>query len=129
MGNAEYMGPFFLCPSKLTMSKRGGGASKANKFRMTCGLPVAAVMNCADNSGAKNLYIIAVSGWGARLNRLPKAGVGDWFLPPSRRVSLSSVRRLPLPWWFDNVNHGDEEMALFSTLKIMQVLLLTPRVK
>merc|ERR1712063_235320 len=53
---------------------------KANKFRMTCGLPVAAVMNCADNSGAKNLYIIAVSGWGARLNRLPKAGVGDMVL-------------------------------------------------
>merc|ERR550537_552135 len=59
------------------MSKRGKGASKANKFRMTCGLPVAAVMNCADNTGAKNLYIIAVTGWGARLNRLPKAGVGD----------------------------------------------------
>merc|ERR1719434_225864 len=59
------------------MSKRGGGASKANKFRMTCGLPVAAVMNCADNTGAKNLYIIAVCGWGARLNRLPAAGVGD----------------------------------------------------
>ena len=58
----------------------GGGASKANKFRMTCGLPVAAVMNCADNTGAKNLYIIAVCGWGARLNRLPKAGVGDMVL-------------------------------------------------
>lgn len=47
---------------------------------MTCGLPVAAVMNCADNTGAKNLYIIAVTGWGARLNRLPKAGVGDMVL-------------------------------------------------
>merc|ERR1712224_108961 len=64
----------------VAMSKRGGGASKANKFRMTCGLPVAAVMNCADNTGAKNLYIIAVCGWGARLNRLPKAGVGDMVL-------------------------------------------------
>ena len=27
---------------------------------MTLGLPVGAVMNCADNSGAKNLYILAV---------------------------------------------------------------------
>ena len=47
---------------------------------MTCGLPVAAVMNCADNTGAANLYIISVAGWGARLNRLPKAGVGDMVL-------------------------------------------------
>lgn len=42
---------------------------------MTLGLPVGAVMNCADNSGAKNLYIIAVHRVGARLNRLPAAGV------------------------------------------------------
>ena len=34
-------------------------------------------MNCADNSGAKNLYIVAVKGFGARLNRLPAAAVGD----------------------------------------------------
>ena len=36
-----------------------------------------AVMSCADNSGARNLYIISVKGIGARLNRLPAAGVGD----------------------------------------------------
>lgn len=36
-----------------------------------------AVMSCADNSGARNLYIISVKGFGARLNRLPAAGVGD----------------------------------------------------
>jgi large subunit ribosomal protein L23e len=34
-------------------------------------------MNCADNSGAKNLYIMAVTGIGARLNRLPAAAAGD----------------------------------------------------
>eukprot|EP01084_Bolivina_argentea_P072730 132044_1 len=44
---------------------------------MSLGLPVAAVMNCADNSGAKNLYIFAVNGTGARLNRLPAAAPGD----------------------------------------------------
>jgi large subunit ribosomal protein L23e len=32
------------------------------------------MQNCADNSGAKNLYIISVHGIGARLNRLPAAG-------------------------------------------------------
>lgn len=44
---------------------------------MSLGLPVAAVMNCADNTGAKNLYVISVVGWGARLNRLPAAACGD----------------------------------------------------
>eukprot|EP00955_Chlamydomonas_euryale_P033930 349653-Chlamydomonas_euryale.AAC.8 len=48
-----------------------------NKYTMALGLPVAAVMNCADNTGAKNLYVISVVGWGARLNRLPAAGPGD----------------------------------------------------
>lgn len=57
-------------------TKRKGGVG-GNKFRITLGLPVAATMNCADNSGAKNLYIISVHGWGARLNRLPSAACGD----------------------------------------------------
>ena len=52
-------------------------ATSGNKFRMSLALPVAAVMNCADNTGAKNLYIISVVGWGARLNRLPAAACGD----------------------------------------------------
>lgn len=47
---------------------------------MTLGLPVAAVMNCADNSGAKNLYIMAVKCIKGRLNRLPAGGVGDMVL-------------------------------------------------
>ncbi|KAH8554737.1 60S ribosomal protein L23 [Umbelopsis sp. PMI_123] len=48
-----------------------------NKYRMTLGMPVGAVMNSADNSGAKNLYIIAVRGIKGRLNRLPAAAPGD----------------------------------------------------
>ncbi|XP_056377858.1 60S ribosomal protein L23-like [Hyla sarda] len=36
-----------------------------------------AVINCADNTGAKNLYIISVKGMKGRLNRLLAAGVGD----------------------------------------------------
>jgi hypothetical protein len=44
---------------------------------MTLGLPVGAVINCADNSGAKSLYLIEPYGFGAHLNRLPDAGVGD----------------------------------------------------
>jgi hypothetical protein len=62
------------------MSKRGRGGSSGSKFRMALGLPVGAVMNCADNTGAKNLYVISVCGIKGRLNRLPAAGVGDMVL-------------------------------------------------
>merc|ERR1719281_2424262 len=44
---------------------------------MSLGSPVGAVMNCADNTGAKNLYIISVFGRRARLNRLPAGAPGD----------------------------------------------------
>ena len=42
-------------------------------------------MNCTDNSGGKNLYIIAVTAFGARLNRLPKGSVGDAVLATVRK--------------------------------------------
>jgi hypothetical protein len=58
-------------------SKRGRGGTSGNKFAMALALPVGAVMNCADNTGAKNLYVISVVGWGSRLNRLPAAACGD----------------------------------------------------
>lgn len=37
-------------------------------------------MNCADNTGAKNLFVISVTATGARLNRFPRGSVGDMFL-------------------------------------------------
>ncbi|ESO86811.1 hypothetical protein LOTGIDRAFT_128584, partial [Lottia gigantea] len=55
----------------------GRGGSAGGKFRICACLPVGAIINCADNSGAKNLYIMAVAGVGGRLNRLPAAGCGD----------------------------------------------------
>merc|ERR1712244_198196 len=57
------------------MGGKGGG-----KFHISLALPVAAVMNCADNTGAKSLYVIAVAGIKGRLNRLPAAGSGDMVL-------------------------------------------------
>merc|ERR1712019_13384 len=64
----------------MGMSKRGRGGTAGGKFRIALGLPVGAVMDCADNTGAKNLYVIAVGGIKGRLNRLPAAGVGDLFI-------------------------------------------------
>ena len=49
------------------LSGRGGAAGA--KFRMSLACPVGAVMNCADNTGGKNLYVIAVYGIRGRLNR------------------------------------------------------------
>lgn len=53
-------------------------------------------MNCADNTGAKNLFVIAVYGIRGRLNRLPSAAVGDMFVcsvkkgkPELRKKGLS----------------------------------------
>jgi len=62
------------------MAKRGRGGVTGQKLRMSSGLNVGAVMNCCDNSGAKSLYVIAVKGIGAALNRLPAAGPGDMFM-------------------------------------------------
>jgi len=59
------------------MSKRGRGGTSGSKFRITLACPVGAVLNCADNTGAKNLYVISVKGIKGRLNRLPAAGTGD----------------------------------------------------
>merc|ERR1712232_115430 len=72
----------------------------------TLGLNVAALMNCADNSGAKNLYMIAAKGCGARLNRLPKAGPGDMILASvkkgkpelRKKVLLAVVVRQKKAW-------------------------------
>ncbi|CAJ0844018.1 5972_t:CDS:2 [Entrophospora sp. SA101] len=88
------------------MSKRGRGGASGNKFRMTLGLPVGAVMNCADNSGAKNLYVISVKGIHARLNRLPAAGVGDMVMATvkkgkpdlRKKVMPAVVIRQRKPW-------------------------------
>ncbi|KAL8436048.1 hypothetical protein ACSSS7_002008 [Eimeria intestinalis] len=60
--------------------KRGRGGAGGNKMKVTLGLPVGALINCCDNSGAKNLYIIAVKGWGSCLNRLPSSSLGDLVL-------------------------------------------------
>merc|ERR1711862_90182 len=82
----------------LSMSKRGRGGRNGVKVKISNCLPVAAVMNCADNTGAKNLYMIACTGIGAKLNRIPAGSVGDMFLasvkkgkPELRKKVLQAV--------------------------------------
>ena len=67
-------------PAAAAKKKERGGIASGTKFRTTLALPVGAVMNCADNTGAKNLYIISVFRRGARLNKIPAASIGDMAL-------------------------------------------------
>lgn len=53
-------------------------------------------MNCADNTGAKNLYIIAVTATGAKLNRFPRGSVGDMFLA-SVKKGKPDLRKKVMP--------------------------------
>ena len=63
------------------MSVKRAVGRVGGKFHISLALPVGAVMNCADNTGAKNLFVIAVSGIKGRLNRLPTATAsGDMFV-------------------------------------------------
>ncbi|OAF66044.1 hypothetical protein A3Q56_06241 [Intoshia linei] len=81
------------------MSKRAkGGSAVGSRFRISLGLPVGALINCADNSGARTLYIIAVVGKRGCLNRLPSSCPGDKVLvsvkkgkPDLRKKVMSAV--------------------------------------
>jgi len=63
-------------------------------------------MNCADNTGAKNLYVISVKGVHGRLNRLPSASVGDMVMATvkkgkpelRKKVTPAVVVRQRKPW-------------------------------
>merc|ERR1712198_64117 len=78
------------------MSAKRAGGRVGGKFRMSLGLPVGAVMNCADNTGAKNLFVIAVNGTQARLNRLPAAAAGDLFVA-SVKKGKPELRKKVMP--------------------------------
>ena len=75
-------------PAAASKKKERGGIASGTKFRTTLALPVGAVMNCADNTGAKNLYIISVFRRGARLNKIPAASIGDMTLCSIKKGKL-----------------------------------------
>ncbi|ODS37059.1 MAG: 50S ribosomal protein L14 [Candidatus Altiarchaeales archaeon WOR_SM1_86-2] len=80
-----------------------GAAVTAN---ITRGLPAGARLTCADNTGAKELEIISVKGYGGVRRRYPKAGVGDLIIatvkkgrPDIRKqVILAVVVRQSMPY-------------------------------
>jgi ribosomal protein L14 len=93
-------------------------------MRVTLGLNVAALINCADNTGAKNLYIIAVFGIKGHLSRLPSASVGDAFLcsvkkgkPELRKKGTISKSKCCKESSSDKENHGGETTESTFTAK------------
>lgn len=48
--------------------------------RQMRGLPLGALIPCADNSGAKTISLINVKAWHGVARRIPAAGVGDMFI-------------------------------------------------
>ncbi len=57
--------------------RSGAKSSSVFRTRITKSLQTASIITVADNSGAKLAMIIAVIGYHGRLNRYPKACVGD----------------------------------------------------
>jgi large subunit ribosomal protein L14 len=59
------------------LSRKVGRGIRKFIPRIARGLPIGARVLCADNSGAKELRIIAVFGYKGNLRKLSKAGIGD----------------------------------------------------
>jgi len=61
---------------------------EALKADVTRGLAKGSLVNCADNTGARELKIISVAGYSGTKNRHPKAGIGD-------KVTVSVTKGTP----------------------------------
>ena len=61
---------------------------QALKADVTQGLEKGSLITCADNTGARELKVISVSGYGGTKNRHPKAGIGD-------KVTVSVTKGTP----------------------------------
>ncbi len=62
--------------------------------RVTRGLPVGARLVCADNTGAKELEIIAVRTYHGVRRRLPAAGVGDMVIVSVKKGTADMRKRV-----------------------------------
>ncbi|PSP27410.1 50S ribosomal protein L14 [Halobacteriales archaeon QH_2_65_14] len=61
---------------------------EAMKADVTQGLKKGSLITCADNTGARELKVISIAGYSGKLNRQPKAGLGD-------KVTVSVTKGTP----------------------------------
>ncbi|TNV84180.1 hypothetical protein FGO68_gene12991 [Halteria grandinella] len=77
-----------LLIKKINQDEQERGGRSGTKLKISAGMPTAAVINCADNTGAKALFVISVTATGGCLNRFPRGSVGDMFLCSVRKVFI-----------------------------------------
>ena len=63
---------------------------------VTQGLEKGSLVRCADNTGARQLKVISITGYSGTLNRHPKAGLGD-LVTVSVTKGTPEMRRQVLP--------------------------------
>lgn len=63
----------------MSAKSRAVSAKGVSEFKLyiTRAIPVSAIINCADNTGAKTLRVVNVTRYHGRLARMPSASVGD----------------------------------------------------
>lgn len=66
----------------------------AQRTRISRGIPVGAIIKCADNSGARALRVIQVMRYKGRLKRVPAAAVGDMMTISVRRGTPDMRRKI-----------------------------------
>ena len=69
--------PVYVLLFSLSVLPSNGDRSYSYFFKANPKPQSGCRMRCCDNSGAQIIEIIAVKVWGARLNRLPAASIGD----------------------------------------------------
>ncbi|MCH8907168.1 MAG: 50S ribosomal protein L14 [Candidatus Heimdallarchaeota archaeon] len=74
------------------MAKRK--AAGTPRIRTAYGINVGTKIRVADNSGAKIIQVIAVAGYRGRLNRYPKATVGDMVIASVKKGSAKMRRTI-----------------------------------
>lgn len=63
----------------MSKKSRAVSAKGVEEFKLyiTRAIPIYAVITCADNTGAKTLRVVQVTGYKGRLSRQPSASIGD----------------------------------------------------
>lgn len=67
---------------------------KAVKAKITRGIPVGSIINCADNTGAKTLNVISVIGYKGVKRRLASAGVGNVIVCSVRQGNVKMRKQI-----------------------------------
>lgn len=66
----------------------------AQRSRISRGVPAGAIIKCADNSGARALRVIQITGYKGRLRRVPAAAIGDMMTVSVRRGTPDMRRKI-----------------------------------